>query len=193
MRLVTGRTNRPTLQKKVSIRLSGGHSFSVPEGIDAATIEEVEWLTEHTVLVPKELFSPDKAASYFAASGITIPEQSVVWSDEHEPYVAVMAIANDERNAFPALQRHTSPLLHIPTVLQPTVWICDAGTLIYIKVYDPALQFAEVVPVSGEADRSYLISRLLQRIDAERFVLMLDDRDKQINFYKRHFKTVICE
>ena len=54
-------------------------------------------------------------------------------------------------------------------------------------------QVAEVIAVEGEADRAYLIERLTERIDTERFLLMLDDRAKQISLYKRHFNKVICE
>ncbi len=194
MRQVTGRTNPQQNKKQVSIRISGGHSFSVPAGADQKCAEVVEWLTPHTVVVPKELFCEEEAAACLALQGYTIPEGCrVVWSTATEPIVAVMAVAEEVLAMLPSTVQHTTPLLHMPTVLQPTVWICDAGDLIYIKVYDPALQFAEVIAVEGEADRAYLIERLAERIDTERFLLMLDDRAKQISLYKRHFNKVICE
>ena len=194
MRQVTGRTSPQTNKKQVSIRISGGHSFSMPAGLDLAAVESVEWLTPLTVVVPQEFFCEEEAAQSLALGGVVVPEgYGIVWSATSEPIVAVMAVPQEAIDALPDTVQHTTPLLHIPTVLQPTLWICDAGDLIYIKVYDPTLQLAEVISVGGEADRAYLIERLIERIEAERFLLMLDDRAKQTNFYKRHFNKVICE
>lgn len=195
MRQVTGRTNRPIDQKKVSIRLSlDGHSFSVPQGVNPSSVEEIEWLTPQTLLVPKGCFDPQQAAAYLVAQGFVLREdQQVVWSAVEEPIVAVMAVTKEALAPYAASVRHTSPLLHTPTVLQPTLWICDAGQLIYIKVYDPTLQLAEVVAVQSEADRAYLLERLFERIDPERFVLQLDDRAGMVKYYKKQFKKVLCE
>lgn len=195
MKQVTGRTKTPHDAKKVSIRLSlDGHSFSIPEGYDLKKIEQIEWLTPYTVLVPKELFAFEQALDYLAAAGQPPVEGfSAVWSSTEEPIIAVMAVPNKALWQFEQELQHTSPLLHIPTVLQPTVWIADYGHLIYIKVYNPQLQLAEAISIADQADRKYLIERLAERLDLPRYVLMLDDRAGMLTFYKKHFKKVICE
>lgn len=195
MRQVTGRTNSPQQTKKVSIRLSlDGHSFSMPTGCDLKAVAEVEWITPYTVLVPKELFLFEEALSYLTAAGQCPPEGfSSVWSTTEQPIVAVMAVPSEALWQFEQEIEHTSPLLHIPTVLQPTMWIADYGHLIYIKVYNPQLQLAESVQIKSEADRRYVVERLAERLDLQHYVLMLDDRAGQLAYYKKQFKKVICE
>lgn len=195
MKQVTGRTNPTQQTQKVSIRLSlDGHSFSMPEGCDLKQMRTVEWLTPYTVLVPKELFVFDEALAYLNAAGQPpLAGYSAVWSSTDEAVVAVMAVPSKALWQFEQEIEHTSPLLHIPTVLQPTLWIADYGYLIYIKVYNPQLQLAEVVRITTEADRSCLVERLAERLELDRYVLMLDDRAGKLPFYKKQFKKVICE
>lgn len=195
MRQVTGRTNLPSDVKKVSIRLSlDGHSFSVPAQTAVEAVETIEWLTLQTVLVPKELFRSEEAASLLEVQGLGLKAgQRAVWSDPHEAIVAVMAVPEELLARFDAAVGHTSPLLHTPTMQQSTIWICDAGQLVYIKVYNPTLQLAEVLPVQSEADRHYLIERLAERITLEEYLVVLEDRADQLKFYKRIFRKVLCE
>ncbi len=195
MRRVTGRTNPSKQTKKVSIRLSlDGHSFSIPEGTPLKEIEEIEWLTPYTVLVPKELFLFDQALEYLTAAGLTPPAgYSPVWSSTEAAVVAVMAVPSEALWKFEQEVRHTSPLLHLPTVLQPTLWIADYGHLIYIKVYNPTLQLAETVAIANAADRQCLIERIAERLTLKNYVLMLDDHAATLSYYKKQFKKVICE
>lgn len=195
MRQVTGRINQSHASKCVSIRLSSdGHAVSEPLQQLPSTVEQIEWLTPLTLLVPKGCFVAERAADYLAEQGFALQHgMQVVWSGTDEPIVAVMAVPSEAVAPYADTVRHTTPLLHTPTVLQPTLWICDTGHLIYIKVYDPTLQLAEVVAVQGEADRAYLLERLAERVDPDRFVLILDDRAGQRKFYQQRFKKVLCE
>ena len=88
-----------------------GHSFSV-ESLPAA--EEAgglgfELLTPRTMLVPREAFAGELAASYLAAEGLAPLEgECAVWSDTQQQTVAVMAI---DRAVLDAL--HARPLLNL--------------------------------------------------------------------------------
>ena len=59
--------------------------------------------------------------------------------------------------------RYTTPLLCVPQTSVPTVWMYYAAGLLYIKVYDGKLRFAEVVPAPDEADLLYMLERLFIR------------------------------
>ncbi len=201
MRQVTGRTNHPHISKKVSIQLAlDGHSFSLPKGAVDGQVEEIELLTEYTLLVPRELYD-GAAASLFAANGqpLAADMEVVVCEAAKRPdVVALVAVPGkllaELRERYGEF-RPTTPLLTTPTVMEPTIALCDTGSLIYIKVYDKQLCLAEVVAVPDMETLSYLLQRLEGQFELRRFVAQLEARtaDKQrMKLYHGYFKKVLC-
>ena len=162
--------------------------------------DAIELLTPLTLLVPRELRAEADAAALFAASGLPLPAEAriveaVSADGEH---VALMGIAEKGLLQIESLGRgekavrYTTPLLtDMAPGKEPTVWICDTGRLLYVKVCAPALQLAEVIAVESEADRSYLLQRLVERIDAKRSVLRLEDRAGNGRLYRNFFKKIV--
>ena len=184
--------------KMVSIRLTGGHSFSVPT---AEKVDVVELLTDHTLLVPAQFYAAEGVRAAFAASGMTLDnEMEIIPIRTDKGMMALVALTTDEhealKRAYGEEVRYTTPLLSPVGNIEPTIWLCDTGDLIYIKVYDPTLQMAEVVPVEDAADRDYLLARLTQSCDPNRYTVRLNLRtnDKSIlRQYKNYFKRLQCE
>ena len=184
--------------KMVSIRLTGGHSFSVPT---AEKVDVVELLTEHTLLVPEQFYAAEGIRAAFAASGMTLDsEMEIIPIRTDKGMMALVALTADEhealKRAYGEEVRYTTPLLSPVGNIEPTIWLCDTGDLIYIKVYDPKLQMAEVVPIEDAADRDYLLARLTQSCDPNRYTVRLNLRtnDKSIlRQYKNYFKRLQCE
>ena len=209
MRQVTGRTNSPIADKKVSIQLAlDGHSFSMatPSGLisrnDERAFEEVELLTHRTALVPKTLFSAEYAAELMAAQGMAlrVDERIVLAVDsQRSEHIAVMACNEEvatlvEKHASRGA-RITSPMLHTPTFLGPTVYICDTGYFIYIKVYEPAFTLAEAI-VATDTDLECILQRLAERCKLATYTLQLDlrhSRSERTKLYKHYFKKIVCE
>lgn len=184
---------------KVSIRLTGGHSFSV--ATPTQKVDEVELLTSRTLLVPEQFYAAEGAKSAFAASGMPIEaDDQVLPIRTDKGMMALVALTSAEQEALSAAfgdeVRYTTPLLHPVGNIEPTVWICDTEDLIYIKVYDPKLQAAEVVAIENEADREYLLSRLIEACDPKRYTVRLNLRSKNkqlLRHYKKLFKRLQCE
>ena len=184
--------------KMVSIRLTGGHSFSVPT---AEKVDVVELLTDHTLLVPEQFYAAEGVRAAFAASGMTLDsEMEIIPIRTDKGMMALVALTTDEhealKRAYGEEVRYTTPLLSPVGNIEPTIWLCDTGDLIYIKVYDPKLQMAEVVPVEDAADRDYLLARLTQSCDPNRYTVRLNLRtnDKSIlRQYKNYFKRLQSE
>ena len=184
---------------KVSIRLTGGHSFSV--ATPTQKVDEVELLTSRTLLVPEQFYAAEGAKSAFAASGMPIAaDDQVLLIRTDKGMMALVALTTAEQEALSAAfgdeVRYTTPLLHPVGNIEPTVWICDTEDLIYIKVYDPKLQAAEVVAIENEADREYLLSRLIEACDPKRYIVRLNLRSKNkqlLRHYKNLFKRLQCE
>lgn len=184
---------------KVSIRLTGGHSFSV--ATPTQKVDEVELLTSRTLLVPEQFYAAEGAKSAFAASGMPIEaDDQVLPIRTDKGMMALVALTSAEQESLSAAfgdeVRYTTPLLHPVGNIEPTVWICDTEDLIYIKVYDPKLQAAEVVAIENEADREYLLSRLIEACDPKRYTVRLNLRSKNkqlLRHYKNLFKRLQCE
>lgn len=184
---------------KVSIRLTGGHSFSV--ATPTQKVDEVELLTSRTLLVPEQFYAAEGAKSAFAASGMPIEaDDQVLPIRTDKGMMALVALTSAEQEALSAAfgdeVRYTTPLLHPVGNIEPTVWICDTEDLIYIKVYDPKLQAAEVVAIENESDREYLLSRLIEACDPKRYTVRLNLRSKNkqlLRHYKNLFKRLQCE
>lgn len=200
MRQVTGRTNHPNDFKKVSIQLAlDGHSFSMPT--PAEGVEAVELLSAATLLIPRELYQSDRVAGFFAAAGCVVPrgaEFVVCEVAERPDVVAVVAmpysVMEQVREQFGEVS-YVTPLLALPTVTAPVMAVCDTGSLIYIKVYDPQLSLAEVVSAETVQEVDFLLEQLASQYELPRFTLELDLRidDKQrLKSYKNRFKHLVC-
>lgn len=170
----------------------------MPAAEACAGAETVELLTPWTLLVPCELFDPAAAEALFAAHGLPLPAgMRVVRTSGDDPAIAVMAVPEEavreiERRCG-AKVRYTTPLLHPVAAAEPTVWICDTGELLYLRIYRTGLQLAETVAVGTEAGRSYLLERLAERIDPKEYVLQLEDRAGNARCYRNLFKRMLCE
>ncbi len=111
------------------------------------------------------------------------------------PLVAVMALAETTLRTIEercgASVRYAAPLLQAVEPVEPTVWVCDTGRVLYLRCFDPALQLAEALPVETDEERAYLVERLCERIDAKRCVLLLDDRSGCFRRFRHRFKKTI--
>ncbi len=199
MKQVTG-SNNPVSEKKVSIQRSlDGHSFSVtPRDFDADHVSTVEVLSPQTMLVPGEVFGEEDAAALLAANGTPAAEGDVtVWSDATRPVIAVMALpaaALGMHDKGCSLKRFsfTTPLLHTPVGDKPLVWMCRRAHLLYIKVYGPELQLAEVIVAPEVEDVTYFIERLSGMINTVQYNLQLsgDDDKSMRRAVAKRFKSV---
>lgn len=185
--------------KKVSIRLTGGHSFSVATPTEK--IEVVELLTPRTLLVPEQFYAAEGCKAAFMAAGMAIEVQDEILPIRTDKgMMALVALTHDElerlTQAFGEEVRYTTPLLHPVGNIEPTIWICDTEDLIYIKVYDPKLQTAEVIPVESDADRDFLLTRLIEACGESRYTVRLNlrsDNKRLLKAYKNTFKRLQCE
>ena len=182
MKQATG-SNTPQSINKVSIQLTlDGHSFSAPAlsgEFPGDGPVEVELLTPRTMLVPEELFDKEHAGEVLAAAGMAaLPGECPVWSAPQQNAVAVMA-----------------PLLCVPQTSVPTVWMYYAAGLLYIKVYDGKLRFAEVVPAPDEADLLYMLERLGSEFRLRDYTLRIGSGDGRALKRKLggYFRQIVCE
>lgn len=203
MKQATG-SKTPQIINKVSIQLAlDGHSFSAPALSGEFPGEgpvEVELLTARTLLVPDEFFDEGRAGELLAAAGMAaLPGERVVHSDSQQQVVAVMAAAEDAlhavRERLGDRVRYTTPLLDAPQANVPTVWMYYTAGLLYIKVYDGKLRFAEVIPAPDEADLLYFLERLGSEFPLKDFTLDIGGGDarmlkRKLNGY---FKRIVCE
>lgn len=203
MKQATG-SNTPQSINKVSIQLTlDGHSFSAPAlsgEFPGDGPVEVELLTLRTTLVPEEFFDEACAGELLAAAGMAaLPGERAVWSAPQQNAVAVMAAAEDALAAvherLGGRARYTTPLLCVPQASVPTVWMYYAAGLLYIKVYDGKLRFAEVVPAPDEADLLYMLERLGSEFRLRDYTLRIGSGDgwalkRKLGGY---FRQIVCE
>lgn len=119
-------------------------------------------LTHKTTLVPAELFRTEEASRYLELCGLPVAaSERVVWSEPHRGAVAVMAADRLSVEQCPEGETFTSPLLEGPTAPEaPTLWLARYGELLYLKLYTPTLQLAEVLRVECDEDLLYYASLL---------------------------------
>ena len=205
MKQVTGRTNPRPAVKKVSIQLAlDGHSFSIAgcEGLLPEPTVTVEILTARTLLVPEELFDPQRAAALLAADGKTpLTGEVTVHSAPHNGAVAVMAVPElalqqlRERLDADTQLTYTTPLLPVIHPKTPTVLLRRAGHYLYIKVYHPTLRLAEVIPAPTDADVRYAVERLDSEFPAKEYTLCVKGKAARplIKLVGKRYKKVQCE
>jgi len=169
MKRATG--NNTTLSgNEVSIQLPlGGHSFSfdaLPEGIFSGEAPvEFRVLTPRTTLVPREAFDEAACEAYLAVAGLKCRAgETAVAGDVLGQIVPVMAIDSDAlriiRERFGARASFATPLCDVQKYSSPAVWLCRTGGLLYIKVYNTTLRFAEVIEPAGDADMLQILHDL---------------------------------
>ena len=202
MKQATG-SNTPQSINKVSIQLTlDGHSFRrlrCPETVSGRGPVEVELLTPRTMLVPEELFDKEHAGEVLAAAGMAaLPGECPVWSAPQQNAVAVMAAAE---NALAAVHerlggraRYTTPLLCVPQTSVPTVWMYYAAGLLYIKVYDGKLRFAEVVPAPPTRPTCYTCSNGSEANSLRDYELRIGSGDgRALKRLGGYFRQIVCE
>ena len=201
MKRATGKINPSSASERMSIRLrSDGHSFPPADAFRSAKDDGVEIcvLTPKTQLVPRELFDAQHAQDYLAAAGLPCDEtECAVWSDETAPAVAVMALGRTQaeavRSAAGRKVRFTSPLLEGPVVPGRTAWFCRMEDLLYVKVYDDALQFAEAFAYASDEDFSFLLARLDREFEFKRFTACLALEAASLRkLLKPYFRRIVC-
>ncbi|MEG2614047.1 MAG: DUF3822 family protein [Alistipes sp.] len=206
MKQVTGKTNPSVTIKGMSIQLKrSGHSFSVDTlgSVDALPASEsVRFvvLTHKTLLIPREEFDAALAADYLRLAGVAcLATETPVWSDPNEPVVAVMAAdttcVETLRGRYGDRAQFTTPLLEASNDDMPSVWLYRVDELLYIKVYDRTLRFAEVVSAPTEADVIYYIEQLGKEFALSTFVAHItgEESKKTMKMIRSYFKQIQCE
>ncbi len=143
----------------VSIRLmSGGHAFSNSD-IDcikrAGKEAIVEFVTPKTVLRPERGFNKTEAQHDLEATGYAVAENEVVvCSPAVDGIVAIMAVSAKCIEAISASgiePRYTSPLLPVDNLAEGS-HIALYEDVLYVRVYNGGLRFAEAMTVESDAD-----------------------------------------
>ena len=203
MKQVTG-SNTPQATNKVSIQLTlDGHSFSA-HGLDGEfpgeEPVEAELLTARTMLVPEEVLGTGDAGTLLAANGMAPSgDECVVCSDPAQETVALMAVPaaalQPVTERFGERLFYTSPLLHAVATTTPVVWLCLRSGLLYVRICDPALQLAEVIPAPDEADILYFIERLSGSFELTHYALRAagDDPRALMKLLGPLFSEATCE
>lgn len=203
MKQVTG-SNTPQTIDKVSIQLAlDGHSFSAPtlsESFPGGDDVEVEVLTPRTLLVPEPLFEAGRGAELLAAAGLTpTPDEELIYSLPRDGVIAVMAIPAEAlravEKALSTRARYTTPLLTTPVRTNGVAWLGHTAGLLYIKVYDESLQFAEVIPAVSDADVRYFFERLSREFMLKNYDLYIsaDTAKSMRKIAGKYFKQIVCE
>lgn len=222
MKPVTGSKAKPSANE-VSIQLAlDGHSFSVtglpektnrdstkqtPGGRESQTAGDstevsIEVLTPRTLLVPAELFeaSAECASALLAAAGMSASaDDEIVWSSTNAGVVAVMAVGRNAvatvRERFGGKIGFTTPLLRDMQTQAPGVWMYRAAGLLYIKVYDVQLLFAEVFSAPSHEDVLCIVERLADAFAWGDYALRLAGNEARAlrKILKNRFKTAVCE
>ena len=189
-----------TSLNNVSIRLlSGGHSFSLAELKAAVEASkggvEVVVLTSKTTLVPAEFFDSSYAAVYLNEVGLApAVGECVVWSKPVGGIVAVMAINKQCYDALHGVDvEYTTPLLAECSVEKGSVLHLEGG-LLYVRIYDGGMRFAEVVECTNDADVLYYLSKTDEVYNIyNTLARAYGDTARLQRLCKRLFKELICE
>lgn len=150
---------------KVSIRLeSGGHTFSPAQCPETEGAVEVVVSTFKTTLVPAELFVEEDARHILTAVGCApAMNERVVSSAPQGGIVAVMAIDAACYDALTARYGErlcfTSPLMADNDMKRGVAMHLDKDVL-YVRVYDDTLRFAEAMEMSSDGDMLYCLESI---------------------------------
>lgn len=199
-----------TQYDKVSIRLmSNGHAFSttsengaegkplqVADVLKRGVVAEVVLCTPKTLLVPAEQLASLSLEEHLTLAALTPADsERVVVSDEVSGIVAVMAVDAGHINSLEACGaelHYTSPLL-MGDMTEACV-VALYGNLLYVRVADDVLRFADVVEVATDADILYFLGAIdkvyhIYNIAAR----VAGDTARLKNLCKSLFRKRLCE
>lgn len=181
-------------------RVLGGHSFSsedVERMLSACGDSEVVVAAAKTALVPYEEFQRVGLDAAVAALGLHVSVgESALSSAPHDGMVAVMVL----REALcDVMRRHatkcgyTSPLL-LDSRMERGAVLSLADGLLFVRIYDDGLQFADVVEVQGEADIHYYLEQINRVYNIYNIGVCLQLGAEQLmKVSKTLFKQIVCE
>ena len=192
-----------TSLNNVSIRLkSGGHSFSVSElSVEVRNASQpvvVAVLTAKSTLVPAEFFDKEHAADYLREVGLALNiEECAVYSNTVNGAVAVMAVSKrcyDElKEAIPSGVIFTSPLLDGDVLEKGSVLHLEADVL-YVRIFDGGLRFAETFECKNDADVLYYLTKIDEVYGIyNMFARAKGDVKRMQKLLKPLFKDLVCE
>ncbi len=192
-----------TSLNNVSIRLkSGGHSFSAlelsAEVRSASQPVEVVVLTAKSTLVPAEFFDREHAADYLIEVGLTPSvAECAVYSDVVNGAVAVMAVSKrcyaELRELIAVGVRFTSPLLEDDILEKGSVLHLESDVL-YVRIFDGGLRFAEALECKNDADMLYYLATLNQVYGIyNMYARAKGDVKRMQKLLKTLFKELVCE
>lgn len=183
---------------KVSIRLaSGGHSFSPAAlRVEGDGVVEVVISTPKSTLVPAELFVAEDHCSHLTAVGIApASNEQVVHSAEVDGIVAVMAV-NGEcvellRRNYGSRLSFVSPLLEDAAPERGALIRLDADVL-YVRIYDGGLRFAEAMEIAADADVQYYLENIQRVYDIyNMYARATGDTERLKRIAGRCFKNLV--
>lgn len=190
----------------MSIQLTlSGHSFSHSDlprisSRDRRTVE-IEAATDKCVLVPRALLNDRNAEAYLHINGIETDadEKVVAVTDEGSDIAAVMALPRTllavAEDRYGIGVRYTTPLLRPVASAEPTVWLYQAGSFLYIKVWNRSLRYAEILPRRRQEDTLYYLASLDREFGLKtyRIVISGESARETAKTVGRYFRKTVCE
>ena len=191
-----------TSLNNVSIRLkSGGHTFSDLElkeivGKTTGPVDVVV-LSPKTTLVPAELFKMESAADYLIAVGLApCVDECVVCSSAVDGVVAVMAMSkkcHDALNGYEHIAGYVTPFLCGENLEKGSMLHLEDG-LLYVRVYDNGLRFAEVMECLNDVDILYYLTKIDEVYNIYNTCARATGDTARIKRVTKYiFKELICE
>ena len=198
-----------TQYDKVSIRLmSDGHAFSaipaqngealsqVADVLKRGVVAEVMLCTPKTLLVPAEQLEALSLEEHLALSGLApAQDERVVVSDVVTDIVAVMAAPSrhiEELELCGAELHYSSPLL-MGDMSEACV-VALYGNLLYVRVADEGLLFADVVEVADDADILYFLGAIDKAYHIYNIAArLIGDISRLKTLCKPLFRKMLCE
>jgi hypothetical protein len=181
--------------------MSGGHSFS------SADLDAVRTATQPVIatvvstkstLVPVELFDKEHATDYLHEVGLyPTHNECVVYSEAKEGAVAVMAMSAKCCDALREVATHglnfTSPLLE-GDALDKGCAIHLEGNVLYVRIYDGGMLFAEAIECTNDADVLYYLATINEVYNLyNMYARASGDTKRLLPLTKRIFKDIVCE
>lgn len=198
-----------TQYDKVSIRLmSDGHAFSaipaqngealsqVADVLKGGVVAEVMLCTPKTLLVPAEQLEALSLEEHLALSGLApAQDERVVVSDVVTDIVAVMAVPLrhiEELELCGAELHYSSPLL-MGDMSEACV-VALYGNLLYVRVADDQLRFADVMEVTTDVDILYYLGAIDTVYHIYNMASQLaGDTSRLLKLCKPLFRKILCE
>lgn len=192
-----------TESRYVSIQLPlGGHSFSAESIADdvryGSDPVEIVLPCAQTVLLPEEEFDPSIVDSYLSSAGMACRSgQCGVYTPPIDGIVAVMAVEEAThrslREIFRNRMRYSTPLLE-PCPMHRGAALRWQEGLLYARIYDERLLFAEVLPALNDTDLKYQLTVLDSAYHIYNMkIVILGEPAGLMRVCKPIFKHIVCE